>query len=336
MKNVWLGGIGLMLGCAALAPADVCIVHDDFTSWTGTWKFYENYPSSLKLEHYNQRAYANCGGHSNTAPAFAWAAPDDWKMDLTQDWAMQADWYINPTAPINGDTGMAFLLLFEGNPHTLDIQKGWSMGAGTYNASDGYSMYESSNRWTNNVYAREVIDYDREIQDTVYVWWDASERRIWVNDQMYNTSNAFTSSFTGFSNVTEAWTGFGAYAIGAVPAFSGKMWVDNICVLEGNALGTVVGACCMDGECVQVPETACIGTFTGIGTFCENDCLCSPHAGCVGDVTADDSVDHNDVFHLLSNWGESLACESDPDGGSSLGVTDLLLLLANWGQCDHS
>ena len=317
MKNVWLGGIGLVLGCAVLAPADECIVHDDFTSWTGTWKFYENYPSSLKLEHYNQRAYANCGGHSIAVPAFAWAAPDDWKIDLTQDWAMQADWYINPSTPTYGDTGMAFVLLLEGNPHTLDIQRGWTMGAGTYNA-DGYSEYESSNRWTNNLYERESIDYYREIQDTVYVWWDASERRIWVNDQMYYTPNAFTSSFTGFSNVTDAWIGFGAYAFGEVPAFSGKMWVDNICVLEGNALGTVVGACCMDELCVQVPETACMGTFSGTGTFCD-DCLCGPHAGCAGDVTSDDRVNQEDVLHLLSNWGNLLSVIPTLMGGRPLG-----------------
>ena len=334
MTSHFFIGLGFILSGTMAASASECIVHDDFTSWSGTWRFDAN-TSSLRLEHYNQRAYANCYGYANVAPAFAWAAPDNWKIDLTQDWAMMADWYINPVTPNNGDTGMAFLIMFEGNPYTLDIQKGWTMGAGTYNAWDGYNSYESSNRWVNNVNTPEAFDDYREISDTVYVWWDASEKRIWVNDALYVQTDAFTSSFHGFANTDEAWIGFGSYAIGDVPSSFGNMYADNICIFEGNAIGAVVGACCMDNVCVQVPETACMGTFTGVSTVC-NDCICEPQAGCTGDVDADNRVDATDLIELMDNWGESLECSSDPDGGTTIGLSDLLLVLANWGPCDFS
>ena len=335
MTYHWIGILTLAGNGVVMATPGECFVSDDFSSWSGTWTFHETSASSLQLTHTNNRASANCYGHNDVLPAFAWAAPDNWKIDMTADWALSADWNVDPITPTSGDTGMAFILLLEGDPHSVDLQKAWTLSAGTYNAADGYSEYDSSNLWVDNYYTREEIDFERNVQGTVYVWWDASEQRIWANTDVFSTVDAFTSSLSGFSSATDAWIGFGAFAFGSVPASTDRMWADNFCIFEGNAVGTVVGACCMDGMCVQIPESACMGTFSGVGTYCD-DCQCAPQSGCGGDVNADDEVGHADLLAVVDRWGQSLDCGTDPDGGTSLGVEDLLILLANWGPCDHA
>jgi len=314
------------------AMADECIVSDDFNGWSGIWSLHASDPSAMQVVHQNNRLYLNShSGNSDPVPAFAAAISYGWKIDMTQDWAMQADWFVNPPTPIAGDVGAAFILLMEGDPTTMDLHRAWTIGAGTYHVAEDTFEYESSLIWRDNQYYGQQIDYFRETQDTVYIWWNSHTKTIYAHDTLHDTSNAFSSYLGSTSSSNDAWVGFGGYILGSVDSFSQSMWVDNMCVLYGNSVGGEVGACCMGDECVQVAEAACIGTFAGLGTSC-GGCLCSAAADCLGDLYPDQVVDLMDLSLLLNVWGTE-TCDYDIDGSGTVGMLDLLALLRNWGSC---
>ncbi|MCH2136505.1 MAG: hypothetical protein MK101_07980 [Phycisphaerales bacterium] len=330
--------VGTIAGHLALAAlpvnADECIVSDNFNSWSDIWSLYASDSSTMQLVHQNYRLNARSpAGNNDPTPEFAAAVSFGWKIDMTQDWAMSGQWYINPPTPTLGDVGMAFILLLEGSPTNMDLRRAWTMGAGTYHdyVNGHYWTYESSNKWYDNQYYGDQIDYQRETQDTVYIWWDASTKRIYANDELHQINNAFISNLTDLSSADEAWVGFGGYVIGSVPSFLNSMWVDDFCVIYGNTVGGVVGACCMGDTCVQVAEAACVGSFAGLGVPCE-ECLCESPSTCTGDASNDQHVDRTDLELILAAWGES-SCTNDMDSSGKVDILDLMIVLKHWGSC---
>ncbi len=55
-----------------------------------------------------------------------------------------------------------------------------------------------------------------------------------------------------------------------------------------------------------------------------------PPCPCQGDFDCNQSIDVDDLLHLLASWGTD---GGDVDGNGDTDVDDLLLLISNWGSC---
>lgn len=331
--NTTIPIIMLLSATAAFGGTD-CIVSDDFDSAVGLWLDGANQTTNMRMQLVDNRLHAYSPyGHYSSSPAIAGAMSWDWTMDMTQDWAMQADLHINPPSPTQGDVGMMFTVMLEGSPISMSMTRAWTFGGGTYyNYVTGqYYVYRSTLKWINGQANSDVFGYGRAIDDTWYIWWDSSTGIIYGGDTLHSTGTAFATSLNGFSSSPVASVGIGGYIWGAMGAFNGSMWADDYCLLYGNTVGSVVGACCMGDECVQVPYNGCDGTFLGIGVACET-CTCDGEPSCPCDFYQDGIVNSIDLSLLLAVWGTD-ACTYDVAGTGTVGMLDLLTLLRSWGSC---
>jgi hypothetical protein len=323
----------LLTTTLAVAGTD-CIVSDDFGVSNGLWLDGANQTNNMRMQLADDRLHAYSPyGHYSSSPALAGAMSYGWAMDMTEDWAIQADLHIDPPSPAHGDVGMMFTVMLEGNPQTMSMTRAWTFGGGTYYdyiSGQGYT-YRSTTKWTNGQATTDQFGYGRAVEDRWYIWWDSSTGIMYGGDTLHATGTAFASSLNAFSTSSAAWVGLGGYAWGSVSAFNGSMWGDDICVLYGSAQGSLVGACCFGDTCEQVPLAACTGTFLGFGVACES-CVCDSEPSCPGDFFEDYVVNVTDLNLLLTVWGTE-ACNYDLDGSGDVGMVDLLTVLQNWGLC---
>ena len=318
------------------ATGQDCIIADDYASDYGLWYPGANQTTGMRMAITSDRmqSYSPYGWY-NSAPALAAAMSYGWQMDMTANWAMQVDLHIAPPVPAQGDLGMAIMVMLEGNPVSMSMQRAWTFGGGTYhNYINGQSFtYRSTLKWINGSASSDLFSYGLNTDDTWYIWWDSATGIMYGGDTLHYTNTAFATSLNGFSSSSLAWIGFGGIAWGDTPAYSANnTWGDNACVLYGNTVGSEVGACCMGDECVQVPYNGCDGTFLGYGVACE-DCICDSAPSCPGDFYEDNVVNSTDLNLLLAVWGTD-ACDYDIDGTGVIGMVDLLTLLHNWGSCN--
>ncbi|MCH2136504.1 MAG: hypothetical protein MK101_07975 [Phycisphaerales bacterium] len=330
-----------LLGLCQMIMAPVssgggCLINDAFTNWSGIWTAASANASAVSIAHVDSRmyVYSHSGLFSDSMP-FAAGMSWQWAMDMTQDWAISARWHVNPSTPTLGEAGVAFVLMLEGNPDTMYMHRAWTVRAGTYNnyqVPNSEQKFLSSEYWING--AGTIYDSvgSRPDEFTMYIWWDAASNTIRANTVLYLESGAFTRNLAGLSSQQQAWIGFGGFVKGPwVAAFSNDMWIDDICLIEGNTVGGLVGACCLGETCAQLPQAACQGTFRGFNVDCD-DCLCLPEPACAGDVNGDMLVNVTDLDLFLQAWGSTL-CLYDVDDTGLVGMQDLITLLMNWGPC---
>ncbi|MEC7195660.1 MAG: hypothetical protein VXW23_01625, partial [Planctomycetota bacterium] len=94
-----------------------------------------------------------------------------------------------------------------------------------------------------------------------------------------------------------------------------------------------IGACCIDGSCVEIEEAVCLsasGTFGGAGVECGSVACVQP---CPEDLDNNGAVDFNDILSLLAAWGPCGTCDEDIDENGTVDFADLLVMLAAYGDC---
>jgi hypothetical protein len=269
-------------------------VSDDFSTTSDLWSFIAVHPEVMNVSDANNRLdFWADEANSVFLDAYAIAISEDWKIDMTQDWAISADWHISPPTPIFGDVGIAFAVVLEGDFDNLGIERGYSLGGGTFRADSPINDYESTNLWYNGI--REIqTEYPRDYsENTTYIWYDASTERIYYNDALYVPHDAGVW-LGGLSDETEAWIGIGGYSFGDVPAFTtGSLWADNVCLIDGNVIF---------------------------------------ESNCPADLNGDDVVDVSDLLLVIDAWGGN-GGSADINGDGIVDVGDLLEIVGNWGPC---
>ncbi len=317
---------GSMLAIASLPlMAGECVIFDAFDDDNpyDTWVLSATSPGYVSVEETGGRLQfpmLNPTIVNGFHTAFAWS--DGWGVDLTQDWSASVAWNADfPDLAFSGtQTSIMFAVMRNGDSgypipidgvsiaavktgsypsgiDTLDIID-WSGGFGTVPTSSGRS-WEST---------------------TTDFWYDASTGML-----TFESTGGVGGVVTGINGTgTSAWLGFGATSNGS-PVGSWSGWgvsIRDVCV-EGAIVGAAVGACCVDGGCLQTIEASCFGTWDGAGSSCVQ---------CAGDVDSDGAVGSADLLTLIDQF-DSDDCQADLDASGTVDVFDLLDLLTRWGDC---
>ena len=304
--------------------SDECLIHDDFSDGNPSplWWYSTTHPGVIGTDEANGHvgfwASANSG-----VDAVALGMSNGWKIDMTQDWSLQADWHMDePTPSYYGDCGLALAVVLEGDIEGAYFKDGFTISGGRTNFPDtGAYDYEIARKWNegdNSEYYNYVYRYTTD--STLYVWYDASIDQIFYNNVDDMGSASIIPSIHSVSPSQEAWIGFGSYSFGqygSVPSFNtSNFWADNVCLRYGNLLGPAVGGCCVSDGCFETLESMCDGDFIGAGSTCD-DCA----APCAGDITDDGQVGVDDLLAVIAGWG------------NPYNVDDLLIVIANWNNC---
>jgi len=315
-------------------------VWDDFNNGTfaPTWL---TGPTAGSVVYLGEAAgKAQFGGTQNLtfgmSMAYAWS--DGWLVDMTTDWAVQADWHCLPPAPdaiigVNwSEVGIAFGLMMEGIPEQSYMHRGLTISAHRallYDDVNGWQHFngEGINFWMNGTFGSPVSWFERIwTTNTVYIWYDASAGVIFYDDLPPGVGAwpAYAAGVDQWSAATSALIAFGGYSFGAVPAFSStSLTADNGCMLYGRLVGPRAGACVVDGQCFDTVVESCAGEFT-LGAGC---CDCQWDADCSTELSA------SDLEVLINAWGVCPGCREDVDGSGVVDVRDVLLVLEHWDDC---
>ncbi len=336
---VWVIMTLTLLAYSRMASGQNCSVLDTFSdgslspTWSvggtsGTIIFAEEYGGQLQF-----RGSANITG--NDYRTHVWSS--GWEVDMGHDWAIQADWYVQPSypttiTPLGAGVGLAFGLMLEGNTATADIDRGLTITAerGLAYPNQPYNI-QAIDYWIDGGAAvTQVWEYRDWSVATMYVWYDAAVGVIAFDyyPPGVGTTPMYAIGVAALSSETEATIGFGGYSYGyGAPSFAySDVAVDNFCMLYGTLAGTRVGACVIPGGCFETIVESCVGEFT-VGVTCENICSCQWDPDCTG------TCDVGDIQAIVDTWGPCTPCSTDLDDNEVVNVHDLLLLLEHWDDC---
>lgn len=267
----------------------------------------------------------------------AWS--NGWGVDMSQDWAIQMDWFVNPPSPNvvigipRSEVGLMCTVLLEGETDGVVLYRAVTITAHRgliYNGQPLYYDGQSIDYWVDGANAGaqswEIRSWSAA---TVYIWYDAAFGVIYFDTAPPGVSTSPMSAVGvgALSPASTATIGIGAYSLGSIPAFSStSLAADNFCILYGDPVGIRVGACQLLGGCIETVVESCDGTFT-LGAVCDDICECEWDVDCSGQVGM------GDISLLLSTWGQCVSCTSDLTRSGDVGIQDLLILLEHWGGC---
>ena len=336
MRHITCTLIGTCLVTASAAMAGDCLISDNFNDNNPSplWTLTSMVPSAIGAQETGGRL-GFWGSTNNFTNMLAGGFSNGWKIDMTQDWSLQARWHISaPTPDLYGDSGIALAILLEGDPSIPYIKDGVSISGGrTHQPTDGIFDYEIARKWNEGDNSEYYNYYYRDESDnTLYVWYLASIDTLIYNYIDDPTTASVIPNIHSVSPSPEAWIGFGVYSfgqVGSVPAFnSNNYWADDFCLRYGNVLGNSIGACCTADECSLTLAQSCSGTFMGAGSDCDS---CTPQCEC--DLDGSGHVGVDDLLQVISAWGACSNCPQDFTGDNWVGVDDLLLVIGSWGPC---
>ena len=313
-------GASLLLA-SSFAVADDCVLSDDFNdnSLAPLWVDMSTHPGLIGVQETGGRLgfWANANG-SETAVALSFS--DGWKIDMSQDWALEMSWHIDDPFPgVGGDCGIAIGVVLEGDLANSVLSDAFTICGGRINDPDlGEYDYEIARKWDEGDNSEYYNYFIRDYTDvTLYVWYVASLDVVAYNDKDDVSTALVIPSLHSVSPSQEGWLVFGTYSFDAVPSFnSSNYWADNLCLRYGNFVGPAVGACCVEDVCIETLEFSCDGNFLGEGTTC-GDCV----TPCPGDITGDGQVNTADLLTVIAQWQ------------NPYNVDDLLLVISNWNNC---
>ena len=277
------------------APSGGCLLEDQFSVDSGLWNLIATEPSLMTVSDSlnNRLDFWSPSVNNGSESTFAAAVAAEWKMDLTQDWAMQGRWHMEPPIPTAGDVGVALAVIFEGDSNSFDLQRAYTLSGGIYSVPGaGLAFHETTNLWIANERYQQT-SYGRIYNESItYVWYDASSRRIYYDDELYG-SDAIGVWIGGMTNSNEGVIALASYSIGYVASFGvGDLWIDDFCLISGNVIGL---------------------------------------ESCPGDVDGDGYIDVNDVLGLINVW-DTADSDADFDGDGLVDADDVLILLSHYGE----
>ena len=261
---------------------------------------------------------------------FAGIISNGWKVNMLENWMVSIRYNLGFNSPSYGDTGLGFILAFDIDPLQPTLFTGYTLSGGTENFGFSESPYEAARFWQSGVSTIQSLAYRSYIQSTVYVWYDADLDCISHSD-VPGIPASTVCGVRSLSSETVASLGMFGFSFGVVPSSPGSQsWGDDFCLMYGELVGPLVGACCMEDGCSQTLLGDCSGVWFGKGSTCDDAAVqCST---CEGDLTSDDQVDGADITVLLNDWG-SASGDSDLNDDGVVGGADLTILLSSWGAC---
>ena len=331
--------VGAILGSLLIfngaSQAQDCLFADNFNDNDPepNWVEVDSNSNRFRARERNNRVECWAPNNNNGGNFISGFLSSGWQIDLTADWALSAQYHINPPSPTNGDMGIAFLLAFDIDLDQ-DLITGYSLSGGIANYGSGDIDYFADNFWTNGVPTR-MSELTRLYSDgTIYIWYDSSSGCISHGDTLF-IPNMTVCGVNNLSNQTTALIGLGGYTFGNVPSSNGnRLWADDVCLLYGEIVGPNTGACCLGDSCHQTLEISCEGTWLGEGTYCSSSSTsCN---SCIGDLNNDGQIDGSDLTFILGFWGPCTNpedCIGDVTGDGHIDGADLTTVLAYWGPC---
>ncbi|MEC8819178.1 MAG: hypothetical protein VXX30_08800 [Planctomycetota bacterium] len=319
----------VLLACS-MSHAQQCLVYEDCSDGVidSKWVAFATNPAVLQCVEQNGRlefpAYAqNFGGQ-----LFAGVVSDGWRLNLLEDWMVSVRYNLNFNSPSFGDTGLGFIVALDIDPNQPTLFTGYSLSGGTQNYGGFDYPYEVARFWQGGFTTIQHSAYRSYQTATVYVWYDADLDVISHGD-LPGVPFASVSGLRTLSGVTTASVGLVGFSFGTVPPSPGSQsWGDDFCLLYGELVGPLVGACCTDGGCTRTLAGDCVGSWNGPGTTCEA-CV-----ACEGDLDSDGQVNGADIARVLNDWGcAGDGCLADLDGNLRVDGADLTLVLNAWGVC---
>jgi hypothetical protein len=104
----------------------------------------------------------------------------------------------------------------------------------------------------------------------------------------------------------------------------------------------ITGACCLECDCQELSERDCDlqgGSWQGLGSDCADTAgvrgLADVCESCVGDVNLNLTVDIDDLFFVIGQWGPSPPgdCRADINLNGVIDIDDLFEVILHWGDC---
>ena len=336
---VWVIMTLTLLAYSRMASGQNCSVLDTFSdgSLSPTWSVGGTSGTIISAWDYlgQLQFWGSANITGNDYRTHVWSS--GWEVDMRHDWAIQADWYVQPSypttiTPLGAGVGLAFGLMLEGNTATADIDRGLTITAerGLAYPNQPYDI-QAIDYWVGGDAAvTQVWDYRDWSVATMYVWYDAAVGVIAFDyyPPGVGTTPMYAIGVAALSSETEATIGFGGYSYGyEAPSFAySDVAIDNFCMLYGTLAGTRVGACVIPGGCFETIVESCVGSFT-VGVTCEDICSCQWDPDCTG------TYDVGDIQAIVDTWGPCTPCSTDLDDNEVVNVHDLLLLLEHWDDC---
>ena len=336
---VWVIMTLTLLAYSRMASGQNCSVLDTFSdgSLSPTWSVGGTSGTIISAWDYlgQLQFWGSANITGNDYRTHVWSS--GWEVDMRHDWAIQADWYVQPSypttiTPLGAGVGLAFGLMLEGNTATADIDRGLTITAlrGLAYPNQPYNI-QAIDYWIDGGDAvTQVWDYRSWSTATMYVWYDAAVGVIAFDyyPPGVGTTPMYATGVASLSSELTATIGFGGYSYGyEAPSFDySEVAIDNFCMLYGTLAGTRVGACVIPGGCFETIVESCVGEFT-VGVTCEDICLCRWDPDCTG------TCDVGDIQAIVDTWGPCTPCSTDLDDNGVVNVHDLLLLLEHWDDC---
>jgi hypothetical protein len=173
-----------LLAFSRMASGQNCSVWDTFGdgSLSPTWFGGFTLPTIISVGESGGQLqfWGNQNITGNTFKTYAWSS--GWELDMTQSWAIQADWYANPpyANPNNvvsyAEVGLTFGVLLEGEALSTDIDRGITISAsrGVSYANEAFDI-QAIDYWTGGSDpVTQMWDWRPWSAATMYVWYDAT------------------------------------------------------------------------------------------------------------------------------------------------------------------
>ena len=136
ISSICLTGLFMMVAVHASA-GDGCLLWDDFGNGTfhPTWSVGETSGSVIFMGEAGGVAQFGASDNLTFGMHMGYAWSNGWEVDMTQDWAVQADWFCNPPWPLQviginwSEVGIAFGLMMEGTPSQAYMHRGLTISA---------------------------------------------------------------------------------------------------------------------------------------------------------------------------------------------------------------
>ncbi len=186
------------------------MVWDDFEDGTpdGIWTYSASAGSAVSASESGGHIGFSSSGTSGAEEdgAFGWST--GWAMDMSQNWAISADWFVNPPLPMSpgGDVGLSIAVMLAGDPEMLIYGYGVTMTGGRWQEDGESGNYEAFLLWDNNdwVVLDDAVRNDNS--GTSYVWYDADSDKLYVNDELYDMDDPYVAPdfLAGYPSATEA------------------------------------------------------------------------------------------------------------------------------------
>ena len=264
--------IALLAG-TQMSMGQECVFTDPFddNASAPNWTIRNSSSSYMQINESSGRLQCSAPTNNVGFDLMSRCESSDWYIDMTTSWAVSMQLRIQPTTPTFGEIGFGFALVYEPAGTSGYINDGIAISSGTYNYGDGVVNFEATRFWRDGAGQNLTLNARTYVNTTMYVWYDVATDVLSYGPVLQGTPTQAIASISTLSSLTYAHLGFMGYSLYNVPASSGsQLWADDFCLVYGNLVGPLTGACCVEGVCVQTLESACDGSWQGAGTTCDS------------------------------------------------------------------